>query len=74
MMDVRGGDTLRIELEVEDASATRVRRDGAGDVAARGASGTRRWFIQMKGIARLSGRLGGQAVAGEGTGFFETYR
>lgn len=74
MMDARGGDTLRIELEVEDASATRVRRDGAGDVAARGASGARRWFIQMKGVARLAGRLGGQAVSGEGTGFFETYR
>lgn len=74
LMDVRGGDTLRIEIDVEDASATRVQRDGAGDARAREASGTRRWFIQMKGVARLTGRLGGQAIAGEGTGFFETYR
>jgi hypothetical protein len=72
--DVRGTDTLRIEIEVEDAAATRVRRDGAGDRPDRGASGTRRWFVQMKGVARLRGRLGGAVIAGDGTGFFETYR
>ncbi len=74
LIDARGGDTLRIEITVEDATATRVRRDGGGDARAREASGTRRWFIQLKGVARLSGRLGGAAIAGEGTGFFETYR
>lgn len=34
----------------------------------------RPYFIQMKGIARLTGRIGGRVVTGEGTGFFETYR
>jgi hypothetical protein len=28
----------------------------------------------MKGIAHLSGRAGGGVLAGEGAGFFETYR
>ena len=32
------------------------------------------YFIQMKGRATISGRVGGAPVAGAGTGFFETYR
>ena len=32
------------------------------------------YFVQMKGRARISGRVGGQIVSGEGRGFFETYR
>ncbi len=66
--DVRGGDTLRVELTIEDAIATDTRqqsRDVATDTP---------YFIQMKGRARISGRLGGNPVSGEGTGFFETYR
>ncbi len=67
MVDIRGADTLRVELEVEDAVVSAVRR---GEVASR----ARRWFVQMKGTARLSGRVAGEVVAGQGTGFFETYR
>ena len=73
--DARGRDTLRVELEIEDAVATDTRTPQAerGDpLAARGL--TRPYFIQMKGIARLSGRVGGIPISGEGTGFFETYR
>jgi hypothetical protein len=75
MTDIRGGDTLRLELEVEDATAT----DTRGALAERGESGLDReiprpWFIQMKGVARLSGLVDGRPVSGEGTGFFETYR
>ncbi|HEX4933011.1 MAG TPA: hypothetical protein VFV33_07530 [Gemmatimonadaceae bacterium] len=75
MLDARGGDTLRVELEIEDAVAT----DTRATTAERGETGLARrlprpWFVQMKGIARLSGRVDGARVAGEGTGFFETYR
>jgi hypothetical protein len=34
----------------------------------------RPYFIQMKGRTRISGRVGGAPIAGEGAGFFETYR
>jgi hypothetical protein len=75
MTDVRGGDTLRLELIVEDATAT----DTRGNIVERGETGaarrvTRPYFVQMKGLARLSGRAGGRVVRGEGAGFFETYR
>jgi hypothetical protein len=75
LTDARGGDTLRVELDVEDAVAT----DTRGQFIERGdATEARRlahpYFIQMKGRARVSGRVGGAPVAGEGTGFFETYR
>jgi hypothetical protein len=70
MADVRGDDTLRVELEIEDAIGTDVRRN-----AERGGRGAARpYFIQMKGVARLSGRIGGKALGGSGAGFFETYR
>jgi len=75
MTDARGADTLRVELEIEDAAGTDTRRGGAE----RGETGLMRgierpYFIQMKGTARLSGRVDGLVVRGEGTGFFETYR
>ncbi len=75
MMDARGDDTLRIALEVEDAAATDTRRP----LVERGDAGalrdiTRPYFIQMKGVARISGRVGGRVIVGAGTGFFETYR
>lgn len=59
LTDIRGADTVRIELEIEDAAAS-VAESGV--------------FLQMKGVARLSGRLGGHALSGEGRGFFETWR
>jgi hypothetical protein len=66
--DVRGADTLRVELAIEDAIATEMRQS-AQQPALGGP-----YFIQMKGTASLSGRLGGDAISGKGTGFFETYR
>jgi hypothetical protein len=73
--DVRGADTLRVELEIEDAVATDTRTPQAerGETMAARAL-AQPYFIQMKGIARLSGRVGGQVIGGVGTGFFETYR
>jgi hypothetical protein len=73
--DARGGDTLRVELEIEDAMATDTRSakpERGETMAARQLA--RPYFIQMKGIARLSGRVGGVPIGGEGSGFFETYR
>jgi hypothetical protein len=75
MFDVRGDDTLRIELDVEDASVTDTRRALVERGDATAARTLRRpYFIQMKGVARLRGRVGGRTLAGEGVGFFETYR
>jgi hypothetical protein len=80
--DVRGDDTLRVDISVEDAIATDTRpRRGAKDRMGDGERGdplgsekARPFFIQMKGTTRISGRLDGQPLAGTGTGFFETYR
>lgn len=85
--DVRGSDTLRVVLDIEDAIATDTRRQSRepGPFANRDASGERGdparaatferpYFVQMKGTATISGRIGGAAVSGSGTGFFETYR
>jgi hypothetical protein len=80
--DARGNDTLRVEITVEDAIATDTRpRRGAKDGAGEGERGdplgsekARPYFIQMKGTARISGRLDGEPLSGTGTGFFETYR
>lgn len=66
--DVRGADTLRVVLSVEDAIATEMRQS-AGLPAFGGP-----YFIQMKGTASIDGRLGGEKISGTGTGFFETYR
>jgi hypothetical protein len=75
MVDARGADTLRVELTVEDAAASDTRlglvERGEGEYARQLA---RPYFVQMKGRARITGRVGGVPVAGEGTGFFETYR
>lgn len=75
LRDVRGSDTLDLRLEIEDIVATDTRRGfierGAGETARRLQAP---WFLQMKGRATLSGRVGGIGVAGSGAGFFETYR
>ena len=70
LADVRGADTIRVELTIEDAIGTDIRRT----LMERGTVLLHPYFIQMKGRARLSGRVGGTVIAGEGTGFFETYR
>ncbi len=72
MIDVRGDDTLRVELQVEDAIGTDMRR--GNERGGRGAAMAYPYFIQMKGIARLTGRIGGHPISGTGAGFFETYR
>jgi len=73
--DARGNDTLRVELMIEDAVATDTRepRPERGETMAARAL-LRPYFIQMKGVARVSGRVGGVPVEGRGSGFFETYR
>jgi hypothetical protein len=75
MVDVRGSDTLRITLAIEDATATDTRTPDVerGD----GLSSReipRPYFVQMKGTATISGRIRGTPLAGRGAGFFETYR
>ncbi|MFL5559879.1 MAG: hypothetical protein ACJ79K_00255 [Gemmatimonadaceae bacterium] len=72
MEDVRGDDTLRVELTIEDAIGTDMRK--GAERGGHTASSALPYFIQMKGMARLSGRVGGQPVSGSGAGFFETYR
>ena len=34
----------------------------------------RPYFVQMKGLMRITGRVNGRRISGEGAGFFETYR
>ena len=74
MSDVRGNDTVIVELTIEDAigSDTRLPMDERGDPQAAALSTP--YFIQMKGRARFRGVIGGRRVDGEGFGFFETYR
>ena len=75
MADIRGDDTVRIALDIEDASASDSRGTGAerGEgLAARRLA--RPYFVQMKGTATISGRIRGTPLAGSGAGFFETYR
>jgi len=75
MVDVRGDDTLRLTLRVEDASAsdTRTAMVERGDaLAARRLA--RPYFVQMKGTATIGGRIRGSPLTGTGAGFFETYR
>lgn len=75
LFDVRGSDTLDLRLEIDDVVASDTRTGlierGEGEYARRLATP---WFLQMKGRARLRGRVAGGAIAGEGIGFFETYR
>ena len=75
LVDVRGDDSLRVEIEIEDAVATDTRKpqpERGDPLSARGLD--RPYFIQMKGLARISGRVNGVAIRGQGAGFFETYR
>jgi hypothetical protein len=75
MVDVRDGDTLRITLRIEDASATDTRASLIERGDALGARGlVRPYFVQMKGTATIAGRIRGTPLAGTGAGFFETYR
>ncbi len=75
LLDVRGGDTLRLSLTIDDAVATDTRvglvERGDSDAAR---SLRRPWFVQMAGEARLEGRVRGKQLNGRGRGFFETYR
>jgi hypothetical protein len=75
LVDVRGDDTLRITLSIEDATAT----DTRGDLVERGEGLAARrlahpYFVQMKGTATIAGRIRGTPLSGTGAGFFETYR
>ena len=75
LFDARGEDTLRVSLTIDDASITDTRRPlvERGDyMNARRIA--RPFFIQMKGQARLEGRIGGKPIHTSGYGFFETYR
>ncbi|HKN57590.1 MAG TPA: hypothetical protein VJV97_01985, partial [Gemmatimonadaceae bacterium] len=76
--DARGNDTLRVDIDIEDAIATdtragkKVGEKERGDPL--GSEKKRPYFIQMKGTARISGRLDGVPLVGTGSGFFEAYR
>jgi hypothetical protein len=75
LASIRGEDTLFVELTVDDAVGT----DTRGQLVERGETPAARrlahpYFIQMKGTARIRGRLGGLPVSGSGQAFFETYR
>ena len=75
--DIRGDDTLRVDISIEDAIATDTRPQTAKEGERGDPLGTekaRPYFIQMKGMARIFGRIEGQPLNGTGTGFFETYR
>ncbi len=75
LADARGADTVRLELDVEHATATDTRRGllQRGDtLAARGLD--RPYFIQMKGTAHITGRVRGRRLDVRGSAFFETYR
>jgi hypothetical protein len=75
MEDIRNGDTLRVELLVDDAVAT----DTRAGLIDRGEAAAARllakpYFVQMQGRIRVTMRVRGQRYEAEGTGFFETYR
>jgi hypothetical protein len=75
--DVRGDDTLTVDIAVEDAIATdtRPKHVTAGERGdPLGTEKAHPFFIQMKGTARISGRIENVPLSGTGTGFFETYR
>lgn len=75
MSDIRGADTLMVTLEVEDAVGSDTRRgliDRGESAVARDVP--RPYFIQLKGRAMITGRLGGVRVEASGPSFFETYR
>lgn len=73
--DARGDDTLRVRLDIQSALGT----DTRSPRVERGKETStpfdaRPYFIQMKGTATVAGRIGGESIRGNGTGFFETYR
>lgn len=75
MDDVRGDDTLHVVFDVQAATGTDTRTPLVERGSAQAARGLQRpYFIQMKGILRVSGRVHGRAIQGTGAGFFETYR
>jgi hypothetical protein len=75
MVDVRGTDTVRITLRIEDASASDTRSAAVERGEALAARRLERpYFVQMKGTATIGGRIRGTPLAGTGAGFFETYR
>ncbi len=75
LFDVRGNDTLRLSLTIDDAVATDTRVGLAERGDSDAARALRRpWFVQMAGEARLEGRVRGKTLNGRGRGFFETYR
>jgi hypothetical protein len=75
MEDVRGDDTLRVELFTDDAVAT----DTRAGLVERGESALARelarpYFVQLQGRVRITMRVRGERTVAEGTAFFETYR
>ena len=58
----RESDTLRLDIRVLDAQASRS-----------GAGGFGRWFLQLRGEFTLDGTAAGTKVRETGRGFFETY-
>jgi hypothetical protein len=62
LTSARAGDTLRLDVDVQDALATGMAGVGAP-----------RTFLQMRGLFQLSGRVSGKLLADSGAGFFETY-
>lgn len=75
LLDIRGADTLRLQLIIDDAVAT----DTRASLAERGDGAEPRglnkpYFVQMAGEATISGRVHGRTLGGRGRGFFETYR
>lgn len=75
LFDVRGADTLRVTLTIDDATATDTRIGLAERGETEGARALRRpWFVQLAGVARVQGRVRGRVLNGSGRGFFETYR
>lgn len=70
MADARGGDTVIVELTIDDAIAS----DAPLLMEDRDSASATPYFIQMKGRARLRGVVAGRRVDAAGVGFFETYR
>lgn len=75
LVDIRGADTLVVDLFVDDIAANDTRRGLMERGEAQAARQLAKpWFLQLMGRARLSGRVDGVPLFGEGRGFFETYR
>ena len=79
----RGDDGRRARRRHAAHRADDRGRDGDGHAHVRASSAAkdssarqlaRPYFVQMKGWMRISGRVGGKPITGEGAGFFETYR